>query len=229
MNCRKRTSKPFRIRVSEASRLSPLESALPRPGGGGTSRQIRRSEKEFAIHAPPALPGKASVSPGFHVLGFSGAKVQGGPAWYRRPRCRASPANIAEARSVKPNQNVNRSERQPYRKLPESPLVMVRAGHVVRAQPALKRRHRNGLRHGITIRVDCHEASLVQCQRVNVEIVMVENVESFRPELQLEAFRQRKRLGNRQVKVPGARPSKRIPSRHVGGIRSEIGDRHGNA
>src|ERR1700730_13245034 len=67
------------------------------------------------------------------------------------------------------------------------------------------------------------EQSNVRIEPVIVHVGMVEDVESFGPELEFQLFRDRKGLAHGHIEVPGARSIERIPGCHVRGIRPEIG------
>jgi hypothetical protein len=95
-------------------------------------------------------------------------------------RVRAGPKNKGGADCGLPFSIRSRCqlERKPERELPEAALIMVRPANIVDPQPALQR-------------TDCdwyaREVTGVQIRLQHVEVVMIEYVESFRAELQLDA------------------------------------------
>ena len=64
----------------------------------------------------------------------------------------------------------------------------------------------------------------VQVRLQGVEVVVVEDVEPFGAEFQLESLRELEGLGDSCVEIPSAGTAEHVPARHVGGKRTEVRD-----
>src|ERR1700719_353057 len=64
----------------------------------------------------------------------------------------------------------------------------------------------------------------VQVRFQSVVVVMVEDIEPFGAELQLESLRKLKGLGDGSVQIPSAETTEHVPAGHVAGIRTEVRD-----
>jgi hypothetical protein len=102
-----------------------------------------------------------------------------------------------------------RLEVQSEGELPKSPFVARVAGNDGRpcqaSQSALLANDRKrASRPGCIVYVAVH-----------VHVVVVEDVEHFRAEIQRHALRQLKRLAQRKIRIPGRRSTEGVPCRHV--------------
>ena len=103
----------------------------------------------------------------------------------------------------------------------ETPLVVVDAADVLCSQSTFQRANDNGYRIAQFIHA---EVIGVEVEGIDVVVVVVEKVKSFRAKFELEALCEREGFANGQIQVPRSRSSERIPAGHVSGKWSEVGN-----
>ena len=103
-------------------------------------------------------------------------------------------------------------EAELQRKLTEPPLVVVAPNRTI-AEAALQSVNDNCL---------AGKVSSIEVARVDVEIVVVENVEAFGAEFRLDTLGNRERLCQCDIEIPGSGSFKSIPSGHIRRVRTEV-------